>query len=321
VPAWGLALLLPWCALGVYNQTARVEGAFAVSAAAGVLLAVVLIGVGLPYLVYRLSKRSRKAGLVAMAIVACLGAAGQGVALARSGGVSMGGGSRTSVVASPEIGALIGASMAGEPRQGSFFDALDAAIAAHEASLKGDELVQTRAFHAVMAPSWRVNAELAKTGLHLVENRTLPAILVPVGPMDPDAKRALRGSTLTYKHGHRLCESLVKTIDGERERAVKSLTRAGYSESRAKKIARAFARDTARSERRALAEAEVERWAAYRQLAGVHVPEVNDRRPVLGDDGQPLGFDAAQMESFRRVERAESAVQRATRALERAVSG
>lgn|GEM_PF-6883122 len=66
VPAWALATLISWAALAADTafKSKSSQCAPVIAVLSGDRIAVVLHGIGLPYLVYRLSKRSRKPALI-----------------------------------------------------------------------------------------------------------------------------------------------------------------------------------------------------------------------------------------------------------------
>jgi len=76
-----LAALIPWFSLAIYRTLgaeSRADGT-TIATISGALIAVLLLSIGLPYLVYRLSKKSTRAALITLLIDAVLGLVGKGV--------------------------------------------------------------------------------------------------------------------------------------------------------------------------------------------------------------------------------------------------
>jgi hypothetical protein len=311
VPPWAIATLLPWLGLAIYAAMSKSAGDGQPQAAglAGLLIAVMLLGIGVPYLVYRVAKRSQPAGLWTMIVVAVIGCAGQ---VANLAGLWPTGGSPAQVAHSPTLDALIRNSLdPSTPSTGHFQRQLDQEIANLEATLSGDELIQTRAFHAMMAPAWRISAEQARLGRTVVERGLLPPLDRVDEPLSRQAREALQREWRTFKRGVDLSESMLETLDREQARGVRAMTKAGYSEKQAERIASQISRSTARQQRVALAQADLARWQAQRDLAALYWPKITRGRPPKDENGNPL----TKQEAAKKVAQADAEVQAALRAL------
>jgi hypothetical protein len=319
VPPWALATLLPWLGLAFYRALTNQAGAPGNTGAVltGIFIAVLLLGIGLPYLVYRLANRSTQAGIITMIIVAAVGLVGQSGLLAPGLG-----GSSTKIVHSTALSQLIRASHEKDSYTVSEFeDALNQETQKVERKLSGDELIQTRAFHIMMSPYWKSSAELSRQGWQAIDTGIFPPLEpdLPISHMG-DVRKALQRHSLSYKHTVSLCNSIIKTIDMEQSRAAKALVKAGYDQSKAKHIAAQFAKETAQPQRRALAEADLARWDAYRQLAGLYWSKVSDHQHPRGDDGKPLELEAARPLCIEQVKSAERQVEQALDELQNAIT-
>ena len=325
VPPLALAALIPWFALAIYRTLGaenRADGT-AIATISGTLIAILLLGVGLPYLVYRLTKKSTRAAIITLLIVAVLGLAGEGVNIARANGLIGGGSSKSHVVTSAALSKIIRESMTSgdEARSRQFYDDLEAELPRITNGLTGDELIETEAFHEMMAPYWRLNHELSKMGWIANEHNALPTIKSGPDRINDQIKSTLQRSTYVYSRATDYCEGLIKTIDQDEQRAIRSMVKAGYSESKATKIAKRFARETNQDERRALAQADLEYWHACRLLVGTYWSPISKGVKARDDQGRQLSTDIARPRHLDEVKEAEAKVNDAINALRQANEG
>ncbi|MEM1331549.1 MAG: hypothetical protein AAGG07_13420 [Planctomycetota bacterium] len=276
VPPWAFAILLPWFALALLSNLSRAGagGDLTLATISGTLIGVLLLGIGLPYLVYRIAKRSQKAGIYAMIAVGVLGTLGQGVPM-----VLPAGGGGLAVVRSPEIARLIenGESL----RVGEFQDALEREIQQTESGLSGDALAQTMALHSAMSGYWVISNELNKAA---TAGAPLAAKLTSGRELSRTDMEELRRDWSHFENAVFRCDQIIKLLDQEQERAERSLSRDGYRDGRAASVARRIGGATRRGVRRDLAEADRDRWTAFMGIAGTYWPPAQRKAGRLQDE-------------------------------------
>ncbi len=257
VPPWAFAMLLPWVGLKGYEMATSSGG---MQGLPGALLAILLIGVGIPYVVYRIAGGVQKSAIISMAVVAAMGLIGQATVLMRGPAVTF--------KESPELTAFVRLILTdSDATRGDLGAKLRAKIADAEVGLEGDELLMAKAYHAGMYNEWFFQAMQQRYIRELKERDVLGA----VREMDRSRVVQINGARGTLKEIVRVGEKIKEFTATEHSKMMKAVIKAGGSERKARQIADQISEQSAAEERQILAEATLDVWRVYLEMASIYV--------------------------------------------------